>query len=144
MRSRMGEGGKPSTGTAELRAQMDAFLRGDGDPRSLVEAVRDAELLLPLLGEGPVWTADLDSIRWLFAFTGTREMHTFLQQRWEAAEPGELNRSGFDEIEDLTAELGWIAAGRRGLRRLLDGQLSSNPTPSEPGHTISIKPGTVH
>ncbi|WP_406168432.1 hypothetical protein OIE52_24650 [Streptomyces canus] len=90
MRSRMGGGGKPSTGTAELRAQMGAFLRGEGDSRALVEAVRGAELLLPLLGEGAVWTADSDDIRWLFAFTGTREMHTFLQQKWEAAEPGEL------------------------------------------------------
>ncbi|MFF7645368.1 hypothetical protein [Streptomyces canus] len=86
----MGGDGKPSTGTAELRAQMGAFLRGEGDPRALVEAVRGADLLLPLLGEGAVWTADSDDIRWLFAFTGTREMHTFLQQKWEAAEPGEL------------------------------------------------------
>ncbi|MCX4859165.1 hypothetical protein [Streptomyces canus] len=93
MRSRMGGGGKPSSGTAELRAQMGAFLRGEGDSRALVEAVRGAELLLPLLGEGAVWTADSDDIRWLFAFTGTREMHTFLQQKREAAElPAELAR----------------------------------------------------
>ncbi|MDH6569393.1 hypothetical protein M2160_004414 [Streptomyces sp. SAI-117] len=69
---------------------MGAFLRGEGDARALVEAVRGAELLLPLLGENAVWTTDLEGIRWLFAFTGTREMHTFLQQKWEAAEPGEL------------------------------------------------------
>jgi hypothetical protein len=43
--------------------------------------------------------------------------------------------SGIDEIEDLAAELWRIAAGHHGLRRLLDRQLSSNPTPSEPGQT---------
>ncbi|MEU6353511.1 SseB family protein [Streptomyces sp. NPDC047072] len=86
----MGGDGGPSTGTAELRDRMGAFARGEGDPRALVEAVRGAELLLPLLGEDAVWTADLEDIRWVFAFTGTREMHTFLQQKWEAAEPGEL------------------------------------------------------
>ena len=86
----MGEGGKQSAPTAELQAHMGAFLRGEGDARALVEAVRGAELLLPLLGEDAVWTADLEDIRWLFAFTGTREMHTFLQQKWDAAEPDEL------------------------------------------------------
>lgn len=83
-------GGEPSTGTAQLRAQMGAFQRGEGDPQALVEAARGAELLLPLLGEGAVWSGELDDIRWLFAFTDTREMHAFLRQKWEAAEPGEL------------------------------------------------------
>lgn len=86
----MGGSGEPSTGTAQLRAQMGAFVRGEGNPQALVEAARGAELLLPLLGEGAVWSGELDGIRWLFAFTGTHEMHAFLQQKWEAAEPGEL------------------------------------------------------
>lgn len=83
-------GSELSTGTAELRAQMAAFLRGEGDPQALVEAAQGAELLLPLLGEGAVWSGELDDIRWLFAFTSTGEMHAFLQQKWEAAEPDEL------------------------------------------------------
>ncbi|MET7735785.1 hypothetical protein ABZT02_31135 [Streptomyces sp. NPDC005402] len=86
----MGEGGESSTGVAELRAQMGAFLRGAGDPPALVEAAQDAELLLPLLGEGAVWSGELDGIRWLFAFTSAHEMHVFLQQKWQAAKPGEL------------------------------------------------------
>ncbi|PBC87051.1 MULTISPECIES: SseB family protein [unclassified Streptomyces] len=76
--------------SAELRAQMDAFVRGEGDPQALVEAAQEAELLLPLLGEGAVWSGEIEDIRWLFAFTSTREMHAFLQQKWEAARPGEL------------------------------------------------------
>ncbi|MFJ3952875.1 hypothetical protein ACIPXV_23010 [Streptomyces libani] len=79
-----------STGTAELRAQMAAFLRGEGDPQALVEAAQGAELLLPLLGEGAVWSGELDDLRWLFAFTSTGEMHAFLQQKWAAAKPDEL------------------------------------------------------
>lgn len=65
----------------------------------------------------------------------------------DAEEPGDLGDfpSGRDEIEDLAAEFGRIAAGHHGLRRLLDGQLSNNPTPSEPGRTkISTEPGAVH
>lgn len=37
-----------------------------------------------------MWSGELDDIRWLFAFTSTGEMHAFLQQKWEAAEPDEL------------------------------------------------------
>lgn len=37
-----------------------------------------------------MWCGELDDIRWLFAFTSTGEMHAFLQQKWEAAEPDEL------------------------------------------------------
>jgi hypothetical protein len=55
----------------------------------------------------------------------------------DAEEPGNLDAppSGCDEIENLAAELGRIAAEHHGLRRLLDRQLSSNPTPLEPGQT---------
>jgi len=52
--------------------------------------------------------------------------------------------AGVDQVEDTAAELWRIAAGHDGLRRLLDGQFSREPTPQDPGQTtISTDPGAV-
>ncbi|MFE2581770.1 hypothetical protein [Streptomyces sp. NPDC059378] len=59
----------------------------------------------------------------------------------DAEELGDLGGlpSGCDEIANPAAELVRTVAGHHGLRRLLERQLSSNPTPPEPGHITSPK-----
>ncbi|MEU6330008.1 SseB family protein [Streptomyces sp. NPDC047049] len=126
-------GSELSPGTAELRAQMAAFLRGEGDPQALVEAAQSAELLLPLLGESAVWSGELDGMHWLFAFTSAGEMHAFLQQKWEAAEPGEL-----------PAELARYArylrvSGEELLRELLPGLVERDRVPM--GVVVDVSSG---
>jgi hypothetical protein len=75
---------------AELHARMAAMSRGAGDPEKVIAAVRDATLLLALLGPEQLWTCELEEAQWLFAFTTTGELHDFLRQKWEASRPGDL------------------------------------------------------
>lgn len=75
---------------AELQAQMAAMSRGAGDPKELIAAVRKAPLLLALLAPEQLWTCELEEAQWLFAFTTTSELHAFVQQKWDASQPGDL------------------------------------------------------
>lgn len=76
--------------TAGLQVQMAAMARGAGDPEELIAAVRGATLLLTLLGPEQLWTCEFEESQWLFAFTNAGELHTFLQQKWDASRPGDL------------------------------------------------------
>lgn len=85
---------------------------------------------LGLLGSGR--TGNLPGVD---AVLATPDVDRLLADAEKLGDLGDL-AAGLDQIKDPAAELERIAAGHDGLRRLLDGQFSSNPTPSNPGRTM--------
>lgn len=61
------------SGRAELRAEIDAFYAGFGQPAALTAAFRGAALLVPVTAEDRLAVHHYRGIDWLCAFTGEHE-----------------------------------------------------------------------
>ncbi|WP_241565955.1 SseB family protein [Prescottella agglutinans] len=74
-------------GCADLVAEIDAFYQGFGQPDALLEAFRQARLLVPLTAENRVWSSEIRELGWLPVFTSEHELarHTLARGEQTAA-----------------------------------------------------------
>ncbi|APA96710.1 hypothetical protein NS506_02648 [Nocardia seriolae] len=68
-------------GLAVLRSEIAAFYAGFGQPDLLRQACDDAVLLVPLTGDGQLYTSRVRGIDWICAFTGEYEYARYMVAR---------------------------------------------------------------
>ena len=92
-------------GLAELRAEIDAFYQGFGQPDSLMSAFRSAALIVPLDEDGRFYTSTFGELDWMCGFTRIEELARYLAARGKVA-PTELRFHtvfGWRIVDDLAA-----------------------------------------
>ncbi|NNH75286.1 hypothetical protein HLB23_36465 [Nocardia uniformis] len=66
-----------------LRAEIDAFYTGFGDPTALEAAFRAAVLLVPLAEGNRIRISEFGGVEWICAFTGVEPYARWLSRRGE-------------------------------------------------------------
>lgn len=70
-----------------LRTEISMVRNGVGDPEALMDGLRRSVLFVPTTLDGAGLVADLEGLRWLYAFTSPAEMAAYFSAREEIGEP---------------------------------------------------------